>query len=343
MIVLAETMGRGIAALVVAGLCVAACGGQPPPNDPTPVASPPQIACPADVSVRGVAAPTRPVSFDSPSVTGGTAPVQSSCNPASGSTFPLGTTKVDCAVTDAASRTASCSFRVTLTGLAISLTSYGAFGDSLTAGEVGHPRVFGFDEIDLPNAYPTKLQARFDATYPNQGVAVINRGESGATAGRTDTLIRTFAAADRPQVILLLTGYNNLTTTCGATGAATPACRTAIQSTLPDDLRSCIRHAREVDSALQLVFVSTLTPPGATGSNRIDPAAIVQANQRIQAVAAAERVILVDAYAAFVGHEADYVNVDGLHLKPAGYQALADAFFAAIQAAVTQTPLLARR
>jgi lysophospholipase L1-like esterase len=31
--------------------------------------------------------------------------------------------------------------------------------------------------------------------------------------------------------------------------------------------------------------------------------------------------------------------VDGLHLRPAGYQALADAFFAAIQATVPQTPL----
>jgi lysophospholipase L1-like esterase len=47
----------------------------------------------------------------------------------------------------------------------------------------------------------------------------------------------------------------------------------------------------------------------------------------------------VDSYAAFIGHEADYVNVDGLHLRPAGYQALADAFFAAIQATVPQTPL----
>ena len=47
---------------------------------------------------------------------------------------------------------------------------------------------------------------------------------------------------------------------------------------------------------------------------------------------------LVDSYVAFLGHEAEYVNVDGLHLKPAGYQALADTFFAAIQATVPMTP-----
>jgi lysophospholipase L1-like esterase len=54
---------------------------------------------------------------------------------------------------------------------------------------------------------------------------------------------------------------------------------------------------------------------------------------------AAEGAVLVDSYGKFVGHEAEYVNVDGLHLRPAGYQALADSFFAAIRATVPQTPL----
>jgi lysophospholipase L1-like esterase len=321
-------------------MCIVACGGKPP-VDPTPVANPPQITCPADVAVRGVPSPAQSVAFDPPVITGGTAPVQVACTPASGSAFPLGANAVGCLATDAASRTATCSFKVTLTGFAIALTKYEAFGDSLTVGEVGRPSVAGFNEIDVANAYPTKLQARLDAVYPNQGIVVLNRGESGNVTTQTDSRVRAFAAADRPEVVLLLTGYNNLQQGCGA-GVATPVCRDAIRS-VGDDVRSCIRHAREVDSALQLVFVSTLTPPGAAGSNRIDRTAIVQANQQIQAVAAAERAVLVDAYAAFVGHEADYVNVDGLHLKPAGYQALADAFFAAIQGTVKQTPLEGRR
>ena len=57
-------------------------------------------------------------------------------------------------------------------------------------------------------------------------------------------------------------------------------------------------------------------------------------------VATSEGAVLVDSHAAFLGHEAEYVNVDGLHLRPAGYQALADTFFAAIKATVPQTPLL---
>jgi hypothetical protein len=48
----------------------------------------------------------------------------------------------------------------------------------------------------------------------------------------------------------------------------------------------------------------------------------------------------VDSYAAFLGREPDYVNVDGLHLTPAGYQALAAGFFVAIQSTVEQIPVV---
>jgi lysophospholipase L1-like esterase len=91
------------------------------------------------------------------------------------------------------------------------------------------------------------------------------------------------------------------------------------------------------------MFVSTLTPPGPSGSNRIDGDAIIQANVRLRQMIASEGGVLVDSYPLFVGHEADYVNVDGLHLRPAGYQTLADAFFAAIQATIPRTPLFGFR
>ena len=56
---------------------------------------------------------------------------------------------------------------------------------------------------------------------------------------------------------------------------------------------------------------------------------------------ASEAVTLVDIYPLFVGHEAEYVSIDGLHLLPAGYQTIANAFFAAIKTTVPQTSLLA--
>src|SRR5689334_10658656 len=91
---------RPVFVLVFLGSLVA-CGGHSSPGGPTPSTPAPQISCPTDQTVRSVAAPTQPVTYDVPAVTGGTAPVQTSCNPASGSNFPLGSTTVTCTASDA--------------------------------------------------------------------------------------------------------------------------------------------------------------------------------------------------------------------------------------------------
>jgi lysophospholipase L1-like esterase len=327
----------GAAALAL----LAACGGSTPPITPTPTA--PQIVCPADVTVRGITGGTQAVTFSAPTVTQGATPVNVACTPASGATFSLGTSSVACVATDALSRQAACSFKVTLTGVALGVTTYEAFGDSLTEGEQGRPNAVPLF-IDPTVTYPVLLQALFDRTFPGQGVTVINRGRSGDPVevfdGKPDTLsvVKAFVGKDRPGAVLLLSGYNNLTVSCPPGSASTLACRDAIDF-VPVGLRDCIRAVRELSPSTSYIFLSTLTPPGATGSNRIDPTAIVRTNDGIRQRAAIERVTLVDSYAAFAGHEAEFVNVDGLHLRPAGYQALADTFFAAIKATIPQTPL----
>src|SRR5262249_29732497 len=55
-----------------------------------------------------------PVAF-SPTVSGGTAPITSSCTPASGSAFSVGTTPLICSASDAAHQIASCSSSVVVT------------------------------------------------------------------------------------------------------------------------------------------------------------------------------------------------------------------------------------
>jgi len=326
-------------ALVIGLAIVAACGSSPPPG-PGPTAKPPQIACPADLTVASVTTPSQAVTYPSPTVTDGAPPVNTTCSPASGATFPLGTTTVGCAANDAMSRQATCSFNVTLKGMSIGVKKFDAIGDSFTEGQNGELGV-----VDLPNAYPTKLQLALEMTYPNQGIVVLNHGAdaSGKSITVVDENVKKFVRLDQPDAVLLEGGYNDLLNGCGNGSPTTTLCKQAIQQ-VAGGYRDCIRHAREASPTVQFVFAATLTPPGPhtppVNDRRISDAAIRQANDLIRQTVAAERAVLVDVYPLFTGHEAEYVDTDGLHLRPAGYQVMADAFFAAIQKTVPQTPLL---
>jgi lysophospholipase L1-like esterase len=295
--------------------------------------------CPVDVTVRGVSNATQVTQYAAPTVTEGAAPVTTTCAPASGSAFPLGTTSVRCTASDAQARQTSCSFNVTLTGYSMSVTKFETVGDSLTEGENGRPPQF----LDIPNAYPTKLQQALDQTYPGQGLTVINRGHSGDRVEKTVAELPGILAADRPDAVLILTGFNNLFNGCGNGPVDTADCRKAIEE-VEYGVRDAIRKTKEAPGGIKYIYVSTMTPPGPVApgvrpDRRISADAIVQANARIKHVTAVEGATLVDPYPLFLGHEAEFVDNDGLHLRPAGNQVLADTFFAAIKATIPQTPL----
>ena len=139
-----------------------ACGSKTPgPTGPTgPTTTAPQIFCPADLVVTGVAAVAQAVTYTAPTISNGEAPVSVTCSPSSGATFVLGTTPVTCAARDALAREATCSFNVTLKGMTLGVRKFEAIGDSFTEGQNGEP---GF--VDPPNSYPTKLQLALNAVY----------------------------------------------------------------------------------------------------------------------------------------------------------------------------------
>jgi lysophospholipase L1-like esterase len=330
---------RLAAALMIAA---AGCSGRGP-TPPTPIVPPLQMTCPADDTVHGVLG-TRTYTFAPPVTTGGSGPVSVTCSPASGTAFGVGTTMVNCTASDAAGRQASCSFNVSLVGVQLSVTKYTAFGDSLTEGE--NALLTGPLFVDIPNAYPTRLQAQLEASYPGQGVTVVNRGQGGERLV-DDGLIRlsSVLAADKPGALLVFDGYNDLSV-CGFFTADTPECGAAINS-LGFGIRDAIRKAREAPNNIRYVFVGTLTPPGIVSPGAPDrrraPEAILRTNDRIRTFAASEGAALVDIYPLFLGHEREYVSVDGLHLTASGNQVIADAFFSAIQTAVPQTSPVAPR
>ena len=275
-------------------------------------------------------------------VTGGASPVTVTCTPASGSTFNVGTTAVSCTAVDAASRQAQCAFTVTLTPLLISVTKYLAFGDSLTEGQNGRAGFHGERIVDVPNAYPTKLQASLNFEYPGQSITVPNYGVGGeAIDDKAVDRLRRNIATETPGAVLLLDGYNNLFGTCAPGASNSSECSGKITEVIIG-IRDLIRTAKRPDSGVRYVFVSTLTPPGPylgiPPDRRIANDAIVRANAGIVNMVRSEGATLVDTYPRFLGHEAEYVDQDGLHLRPAGYQAVADSFLAVIKTVVTSTP-----
>ena len=320
------------AAFVVAAACDNPNTPQPPPPPPPTLA----ITCPPSQTVEGVSGGGKDVTYPTPPTTGGTTPVAVACAPASGTTFQIGNTTVNCTARDAGTQQATCSFNVTLTPRLLQVSKFMAFGDSMTEGENGiRPGALRRPAEILPGApYPTQLSSMLSHEYPTQTFQVVNKGISGRFAQDGAKDLPRDLAAERPEALLLLDGYNNLFQGCPAGGAINSQCLNAIDVVLAA-LSLDIINGRS--SGAKYVFVSTLTPPGpVTGpmDRRINGQAIVMMNSRIAATVPGLGAILVDTYPRFLGHEAEYVSTDGLHLRPAGYEALARSFYDSINIAI---------
>jgi lysophospholipase L1-like esterase len=207
----------------------------------------------------------------------------------------------------------------------LSRSRFLAFGDSTTAGEVTvpitslTPGVFVSPQIVISDAsYPTLLGSQLASRYASQnpGLIVVNAGRSGEHV--VDALPRFIQSyeTERPEVVLLLDGYNDLLNRGlnGVDGAA------AAIKAIVVDARG--RGAR--------VFLATMTPSRPDRQRTISSAAILAYNDRMRSIAAAERLVLVDLYAALLAGADSFVGVDGLHPTESGYRRIAETFFAAV-------------
>jgi hypothetical protein len=76
--------------------------------------TPPSLTLPSDISTTATSASGAVVSYTASASDLVDGPVTPTCSPASGSTFPVGTTTVNCTATDAATNQASGSFKVSV-------------------------------------------------------------------------------------------------------------------------------------------------------------------------------------------------------------------------------------
>jgi lysophospholipase L1-like esterase len=275
--------------------------------------------------------------FDTPAAQGGRQPVNVSCAPASGAEFPVGSTPVSCTATDAASRTASCSFSVVVEGIPqLAKTNFLAFGDSITEGTTSPaPTLL---TLNAEDAYPLKLQRLLSERYLDQTIVVINAGKGGEKIDDGRARLSGVLNAKEPQVLLLLEGANDLNTRKGD----------AI-STIIHGLEDMIGKAKRCNIE---VFLATFPPQNPAGSRGNGANYVPELNRKIKALAADEDVVLVDLYAGFGGTWVGYIGVDGLHPTPQGYDRMAEIWRDKIQevydrpapASLERTPLqLTRR
>ena len=308
---------------------VTACSESSPPlpTAPSPLlASKIQVlemACAPDVRVRSLDGCPVQVSFGPPTVSGGLAPVTTSCSPASPATTSIGVQPVVCTATDSfeQGQTASCSLSLTvLPPFELSSTRFLAFGDSLTAGMVSLFLMPGPSQ-----GYPAKLRGELSRRYPVQTFEIENAGLSGELAARAVTRFRIELLRVRPKVALLMEGSNDLFFD-----------QTLGQTTALAGLEGMILAAKAQGVSVMLASI----PPQRRFGPRENVAAIIPTfNASIQALARRHGVTFVDVFTPLTngtcgrsGGNLPCVGRDDLHLTEAGYQVVADTFADAIQA-----------
>lgn len=311
-----------LAAAVVGASVAGGCGGPTAPSRSGPLAAtcPPSLTAPATSSLGAL------VNYPLAAVTGGQAPVRVACTPASGQVFPIGTTSVTCTATDAASTAASCTFQVVVPSPPeLTRTNFMAFGDSITAGEVTVPIAARgtsrgellFRQVVVPSAaYPTVLERMLSSRYVAQSVQVVNEGRSGESAGDAEPRLLRALEVDRPDAVLLLMGYNDMSSS---------ARRLRAVATME-------RMAKDVRGYGARLFLATLTPSIPGRQRSIEASAILAYNDDLRTLAAGEGAVLVDLYQAMQPDPSPWIGVDGLHPTEAGYAFIAEAFFAAVRA-----------
>ena len=246
------------------------CGSSPTAPPPPPGLA---LTCPATATAQSADGNPVDVSFSQPQAAGGTPPITTTCAPQSGSTFPVGTSTVNCQAADFRSQTASCGFIVNVQGPPrLTVTKFLAFGDSLTYG-VMSPAVTLLI-VSAPDSYPFVLQRHLVSRYRQQTPVVLNDGNPGETASGTGVQrFRGELLQHRPDVVLLMEGTNDLLS--GQTGA-----NSAI-----DALRAMVTEAKSQNVRVALATI----PPQRPGGRRDAVAKSIPAfNDRVRALASAE-------------------------------------------------------
>ena len=174
-----------------------------------------------------------------------------------------------------------------------------------------------------PVSYAARLEEALNLRHAPQRFAVVNRGmpAEGVTIGGVQR-IASVLASDRPQVLLLLEGINDI-----AEEIPVPQVAAALQTIVNRSLQS----GAPVFLATMFQTYEVTRPDGTFHTNGAE--FVPALNQRIRQIATQQNVYLVDLEAAF-GTNQSLVGGDGLHPTEAGYALMATTFRTAIERAL---------
>ena len=314
---------------VTSAVGLAGCGSPITPTPPvTPTPDPPKITCPAAQTIQSPSGNATTVAYGIATASLGSSPVTTACTPASGSEFSVGQTTVTCTATDALQRTDACTFVVTVTAPPqLAVTSFLAFGDSITWGEDGTNRLTAtaqtsriYPRVQLPLSvvYPSVLQQYLVSRYVTQRPAVVNAGLPGEVASDPATFARFtgLLSSGSYKVALIMEGSNDL---YDRDSRIFPAAWRALQQMVRDAKSRGIRP-----------YLATIPPMDPAGFRGLPWSMVAAFNDGVRDVARSEGVDLVDVYNGFGGNLA-LLSSDGLHPNANGYARIADLFFTAIK------------
>ena len=300
----------------MASFVAVSCRGDPP-GRPTPPTDPPRLVCPQPVTARSPDGEPLTVPYPDATVVGGQSPMTMLCEPRSSELFPVGETVVTCRVSDSQTRADACTFIVAVEPPPrIVATRYVAFGDSISDGVLGFlPYAVG--DPGPPVGYAFKLRSLLEERYTAQTFSVTDEGIGGERIARGLTRLPDVLTRDRPEVVMLFEGINDLNS---GGDAVVPA--------VVSGLRSMVRATRSLGMA---PCVATFLPQRPGRQRALAVNTIVSANDRVRAMVSDEGAVLVDLYRVFDGNVDSLIGPDGLHPTEAGYQKIADTFFEAIR------------
>jgi lysophospholipase L1-like esterase len=285
--------------------------GPPPPPPPGPT-----IACPTDISVSSDTGEPLPVHFELPSTTTQNPPVAVKCSPEPDSEFPVGSNAVVCTAVDTVGQS-SCGFMVavSLPERRLKFTKFLAFGDSITQGFLRELPDFEMSFtpqfLDPVQNYPFKLEQMLRQRYGSSEIVVINEGLGGETVLDGADRIVDVLAMHKPQVVLILEGYNEL--------------REIPISAARSALRGMARWAQVqgVEPVLATLHqVGDDREEQRPGSQDV----IDDLNDAIRGLGQSLGLGGVADLENAFGRDRSLLGTDGLHPNPAGYQRMAETF-----------------